>query len=170
MDFLLILTITILFYFHLMKKLQLIKHSLLTVAFLLLFQSCSSVKLISDYDEITDNTVTQLQRNTSNYFVVLERTVGTPKADYENYISFFDNAKIDLNTLEIRTAALEKNEIVQEQISELKKMIENLEKLHKLGFSSAEMIEPLQQPFNSAFTAIIKLQMALKRGKNNEKN
>jgi hypothetical protein len=151
-----------------MKILKPQNFSLLAVIFFLVFQSCTSVKLISDYDEITDNTVTQLQRNTSNYFVVLERTIGTVESDYENFISFFDNAKVDLNTLEIRTAAFEKNKIVQNQIQELEKMIDNLENLHKLGFTSLNSIEVLQQPFNSAFTAIIKLQIALKRGLKNQ--
>lgn len=145
-----------------------LKYSLFYFVFLLLFQSCSSVKLISDYDEITDNTITQLQRNTSNYFVVLERTIGTNESNYENFISFFDGAKVDLNTLQIRTAAFEKNEIVQNQINELKEMFINLESLHKLGFTSLNSIDALQQPFNSAFTAIIKLQIALKRGLKNQ--
>ena len=151
-----------------MVTIKTLKYSIYSVLLLIVFQSCSSVKLISDYDEITDKTVTQLQRNTSNYFVVLERVIGTDQSDYNNFITFFDNTKVDLNTLEIRTAAFEKNEIVQNQINELKKMISNLESLHKLGFTSLNSIEALQQPFNSAFTAIIKLQIALKRGIKNQ--
>lgn len=140
------------------------KYTLVFSLFISFLMSCSSVKLISDYDEVTDRTVTQLQRDVATYFVTLERKIGTNEADYINYVSFFDNAKVDLNTLQIRANAIEKNEIVQKQLVELKKMIVNLEALHKTGITSAEMIEPLQQPFNSAFTAIIKLQMALKRG------
>ncbi len=151
-----------------MKVITNLKFSLVSIIFLLLFQSCSSVKLISDYDEITDKTVTQLQRSVSNYFVVLERTIGTEENNYENFIQFFDNAKVDLNTLEIRTSVFEKNEIVQNQVKELKSMIKNLEELHKLGFTSLNSIEALQQPFNAAFTSIIKLQIALKRGEKNK--
>lgn len=143
---------------------NILKISTIVFVFLLIFQSCSSVRLISEYDEITDKTVTQLQKNVSNYFVKLERTLGTEAAKYNNFISFFDDAKVDLSTLEIRAAAIDKNRIVQTQITELKKMLNNLEALHKIGFSSYEQLKPLKQPFNSAFTAIVKLQLALKRG------
>lgn len=152
-----------------MKLQKITRFYVLTVLVLSLFINCSSVKLISDYDEVTDKTVTQMQRNVANYFVVLERTIGTDKANYEEYIPFFDNAKVDLNILEVRAGALDKNEIVQKQVTELQTMIKNLEELHKLGFTSPEVLQPLKQPFNAAFSAIIKLQMALKRGKEQTK-
>lgn len=158
-----------------MKKYQLTKKIGLT-AFLMiammLIQSCTSIRLISDYDEITDKTVTQVQEKVSDYFVTLERTVGTEEGNYENFIEAFDNIKVDLNTLGVRAAAFDKNRIVQEHVKELNNMISNLEKLHKLGFTTYDQIEPLKQPFNTAFTAIIKLQLALKRGekvKNDDK-
>lgn len=144
--------------------------SIIIVMAMALIQSCTSIRLISDYDEITDRTVTQLQENVSNYFVKLERSIGTESANYENFTETFDQIKVDLNTLEVRSAALDKNRIVQEQVAELNSMVYNLEKLHQLGFSSYDQIKPLRQPFNSAFTAIIKLQMALKRGENIKTN
>lgn len=127
-------------------------------------QSCSNVRLISDYDEITDNTTNELQEKVSAFFIKMEREIGTDSAKYEYYISFYDNAKVDIEILTVRANAAEKNEIVQKQIKALGMMIRDLEKLHKIGFVSPAQIEPLRQPFNSAFTAIIKLQMALKRG------
>lgn len=126
--------------------------------------SCSSIRLISEYDEITDKTVTLVQEKVANYFVKIERTIGTESAEYENYTDTFDEIKVDLNTLEVRAAAFEKNRIVQEQIQELKSMVKNLEELHKLEFTTYEQLEPLKKQFNSAFTAIIKLQLELKRG------
>lgn len=133
---------------------------------LLLFTSCASVRLISDYDEITDKTVTAVQEKVSAFFVKMESEAGTEAAEYENYRTFYQEVKVDLTTLKIRADAIEKNKIVQDQISELTRMLDNLEKLHKLGFPSAEVLKPLEQPFNSAFTAIIKLQLGLKRGEN----
>lgn len=137
--------------------------TLLLISSFLLIQSCK-VQLISDYDEITDKTVTLVQDKVSNYFVKLERVVGTEAGDYKNFTSQFDTIKVNLNTLEIRANAIEKNRIVKEQIAELKNMVKELEALHKTGITSKELIEPLKQPFNSAFTSIIKLQLALKRG------
>ncbi len=131
---------------------------------LVILQSCTSIRLISDYDEITDKKVTDLQESVSRYFVKLERTAGTEEGKYENYIATFDQIKVELNTLEVRTAAFSDNEIVQKQVNELTRMVYNLEKLHKLGFDDDSQIEALRKPFNAAFTAIIKLQIALKRG------
>ena len=150
-----------------MKKNQLTKNFRFATALMMammLIQSCTSIRLISDYDEITDKTVTQVQEKVSGYFVTLERTVGTEEGKYKNFIETFDKIKVDLNTLEVRAAAFDKNRIVQEQVKELNNMITKLEKLHTLGFATYAQIKPLRQPFNTAFTAIIKLQLALKRG------
>ncbi|GJM64585.1 hypothetical protein [Persicobacter diffluens] len=144
--------------------------SALVLMLLMLTQSCTSIRLISDYDEITDKTVTELQEKVSNYFVKIERTIGTDDAKYEHFVQQFDDIKVDLNTLEVRAGAFEKNRIVQEHFKELNKMVNNLESLHKIGFSSYDQIKPLKQPFNSAFTAIIKLQIALKRGDKTDNN
>lgn len=130
----------------------------------ILISSCTSVRLISEYDEITDKAVTALQEKVSRFFVKIESEVGTDQAEYENYKQFYQDTKVDLKTLKVRADAIDKNNIVQDQIAELTKMIDNLERLHKAGFASVELIEPLEQPFNSAFTAIIKLQLGLKRG------
>jgi hypothetical protein len=139
---------------------------LIFIVFILLCQSCS-VRLISDYDSITDETVIELQEKVSNYFVKLERTVGSEEANYQNFTTLFDTLKVDLNTLEVRAAAIDNNRIVQQQIDGLKNMVENLESLHKLGLSSYDQIKPLKASFNSAFTAIVKFQIAQKRGKKN---
>ena len=131
---------------------------------IVILTSCGHIRLISDYDEITDKTVTALQEKVSTFLVKIESEIGTDEAKYENYKQFYLDAKVDLNTLKVRADAIEKNKIVQDQITALTSMIDSLEKLHKIGFASTEQIEALKQPFNSAFTAIIKLQMGLKRG------
>lgn len=142
------------------------------ISFLLLLlwcgQACTSVRLISEYDPITDEKVTALEEKVTAYFVSLERNIGTDEAAYEHYQEFFDETKVDLNTLAVRAAAVDKNRIVQEQVKELQNMLRNLEFLHQMGFASAEQLPPLKTAFNSAFTAIIRLQMALKRGESYE--
>ena len=153
-----------------MKQLLLKRNTrIITGLFLFLITSCSSVRLISDYDEITDKAVTTLQKKVTKFLVKVEDEVGTDKALYENYKPFYQEVKVDLNTLKIRADAIDKNKIVQSQVAELTTMVINMEKLHKLGFFDASQVTALQQPFNSAFTAIIKLQMGLKRGDKNNK-
>lgn len=154
------------------KKIHYIQMAQISIvlSIFLIVQSCTSVRLISDYDEITDKTATELQEKVSNYFVKLERTVGTNEADYNNFVESFDEFKVDLNTLEVRAAAFDKNRIVQEQVLQLKVMVLKLEELHKKGFATYDQIKPLRQPFNSAFTSIAKLQLALKRGEETRNN
>lgn len=153
-----------------MKQLLLKRNTqLITGLFLLLITSCTSVRLISDYDEITDKAVTAFQEKVTKFLVKVEDEVGTDKALYENYKTFYQEVKVDLNTLKIRADAIDKNKIVQSQVAELTTMVINMEKLHKLGFFDVSQVTALQQPFNSAFTAIIKLQMGLKRGDKNNK-
>lgn len=131
---------------------------------LLLITSCSSIRLISDYDEITDKAVTALQEKVSRFFVKVDSQIGTDSAKYEYHKAFYQDVKVDLNTLKIRADAIDKNTIVQNQIAELTTMTDKLEQLHKIGFATVDQLKPLRQPFNSAFTAIIKLQLGLKRG------
>ena len=139
------------------------KWSLMATFFFFSLQSCS-IQLISQYDDITDKSVTVLQEKVMKNLVKLERYVGTPEADYDKYKAFYDEAKVDLSSLKIRADAIDKNTIVQQQIVELTKMMGNMEALHKLGFTRTDDIKALEIPFNSAFTAIVKLQLALKRG------
>lgn len=127
--------------------------------------SCGPVRLISDYDEITDKAVSALQEKVSRFFVQIESQISTNKATYENHKKFYEDVKVDIKSLSIRASAIDKNEIVQTQIGLLSQMTEDLEKLHKIGFSSTEQLKAVEQPFNAAFTAIIKLQLGLKRGK-----
>ena len=53
---------------------------------LILVTSCSSIRLISEYDEITDKAVTAFQEKVSKTFVKLESEVGTDQVKYENYV------------------------------------------------------------------------------------
>lgn len=130
----------------------------------LLLTSCNSIRLISDYDEITDKKVTELQEKFAQHFVKLERLIGTEQANYDNFIQFYDGVKADLITLRVRANAIDKNEIVKKQLDFLDRNVSDLESLHKIGFKKTSEIVPLKDAFDRAFTAIIKLQMGLKRG------
>jgi hypothetical protein len=129
-----------------------------------IYGGCTSIRLISDYDEITDKKVNELQEKVVNHFVKLERVIGTDEAKYQNYIDFYDGVKVDLSILEIRARAIDKNDIIIKQLSLLKQNMMDLEQLHKIGFKSVSEIIPMENAFNSAFSAIIKLIIALKRG------
>ena len=135
--------------------------SFTAVIFLFLY-GCSSVRLIQEYDEITDQKLTALQEKMAGFFVKMERQIGFPESNYEKYIDFYDDVKTELSVLEVRSRAIPKSDIVQQQIKSVQSQVMNLEKLHKLGFSSYDELIPIRNALNNSFAAIIQLQMSLK--------
>ncbi|UCC71429.1 MAG: hypothetical protein JSV86_13665 [Gemmatimonadota bacterium] len=122
------------------------------------------VKLVADYDEITDRSVTALQREFERFFVEVERKIGTPEADHANYVDFYDGVRAELGVIRVRAAARPKNEITIRQLDLLAENVDNLEALHELGFDDPEELEPLRSAFQQSFQAILTLELAKKRG------
>lgn len=145
-------------------KIIFLRNSFLLLVFAGLIGSCSSIELISRYDELTDKTVNEMQQKTSNFLEKLKDEIGTAEANYANHKTFFQEAKASLNTLLIRANAIEKNDITIQHITLLRQNIDALESLHKIGFASLNQLTPIEKAFNSSYTAIIKLQLAKKQG------
>jgi len=140
------------------------KRNLFSLAGLLFlcFYSCTSVRLIQEYDEITDQKLTALQEKVARFFVKMERQIGFPESKYEKFIDFYDDVKTELSVLEVRSRAIPKSDIVQQQLKSVQSQVSNLEKLHMLGFNSYEELIPIRNALDNSFAAIIKLQMSLK--------
>jgi hypothetical protein len=136
---------------------------------LITFSSCK-LAMVGRYDAIMDNTVTAMQQNVTRFFVKADSEVGTNAFNYDNYKKFYEDIKVQLATLRIRSAAVNKGSIADKEMGLLEDNIKNLEKLHKLGISSVAEVELLRSAFESQFTAIIKLQMALKARNNRNDN
>ena len=134
----------------------------LILILMVVLSSCTQ-KYISDYDQRTDNAVTSLQRKFETFFVTVDTLVERDKCEYINHVSFYQNSRIDISSIQVRAKALTKNEKTIEQVSLLSDSLSSLEKLHTLGCFSAEQIENLRTSFNSSFTAILKLELAKKR-------
>jgi len=134
-------------------------------AFIFLF-SCSEIRLIQEYDAVSDNKINSLQEKTSRFFVKLNRTFGLPENKYDKYIDFYDDFKSDIHILEIRTRSIEKTNITQQQITSLLTQVNSLEALHKSGFKNKEEIILVESAFDNTFTAILQLQQALKNKRN----
>ena len=135
------------------------------VFFFFLF-SCAEVKLIQEYDTVSNNKINVIYEKSTKFFVKLKRNISLPESQYEKYIDFYDDVKSDIHILETRTKAIEKSQIVQKQINALDIQIQSLEQLHKKGFTSKEEIELIQSAFDQTIASMLKLQVALKN-KNN---
>jgi len=135
----------------------------LILILLFTFSACS-VRLIADYDETTDNEVTQLQKKVDTFLISLERMIGVDnEAAYSKNTKFYDEIRVDLSAIQVRAKARVNNEITLRQIEEIKKSLDALEQLHRLGFQKVEEIKPLRDAFNESFSAILKLELAKKK-------
>jgi hypothetical protein len=130
----------------------------------LVFSGCSTIRLVADYDEQTDVAVTQFQRTVETFLTSLERNMGKDEASYESNVKFYDEARVDLSAIRLRAAAMPDNELTIQQLDLLSGTLGNLEKLHKLGIDAND-IPPVRTAFNVSCTAILKLELAKKRGK-----
>lgn len=130
---------------------------------MLAFGGCTSIRLIADYDEQIDKSVTDFQRKVETFLTGLERNADQPESKYDANVKFYDEARVDLSAIRVRAAALPKNEITLKQIDLLTDSLGKLEELQRLGIRR-EHIAPLRSAFNSTCTAILKLELAKKRG------
>ena len=78
------------------------------------FISCSGIRLIQEYDSISDNRINSLQEKTAKFFIRVDRQFSKPDLNYDNFISFYDDSKADINVLLVRNRALYKTSITQQ--------------------------------------------------------
>ena len=133
-----------------------------------LFVASCTVKFIADYDEVTDQLVTEVHKQMEWFFLDVGTKIGTPEADYENYINFYNEIKVDISTLKLRASSFEKNEITLQQIDLLSKNLNLMEELHKTGLTDFSLVEEPRRDFNIALGSILKLELAKKRGEKEE--
>ena len=67
------------------------------------------------------------------------------------------------STTLFKTEDMEKN-IKKVKVAELKNVMANFEKLHRIGFSNLDQLKLLDNQMNTLFASLIKFQIALKRG------
>ena len=136
---------------------------------LVVLVGCTQVQWISDYDAYTDEEVGKLQRKTEELWTALERRPTRPDCAYASHLDFYEKATVDLNVLIARNAIRPLNTITSNQLELLKSSLETLEELHTLADTeerclSAEETALLRTGFDTAFSAILKLELAKKRG------
>jgi len=95
------------------------------------FISCSGIRLIQDYDSISDNRINSLQEKTAKFFIRVDRQFAKPDLNYDNFISFYDDSKADINVLLVRNRALYKTSITQQQLESLLIQFNSLELLQE---------------------------------------
>ena len=132
--------------------------------FTLFLSSCTSVTLISHYDEGIDAGITELQKSTDMFLTQLEHTgrVAGPTLTKDEQ-DFLDKSSVAISSLQIRAAAHPKNEITSQQLVILKDSFSILGDLLKAG-APKDQILTIRNALNASTGAILKLEFAKKRG------
>lgn len=152
-------------------QLQLIrkKNWLITLIIPLLLASCHVV-LIGAYDQNVDESIQKISTNLSTLIVKVEKNIDDNKPEDNKYDSFresYINVLGEVENLKIRTSALPKYTKVTEQVVLLGKNINDLEALHKTGFTNKRLVEGAKTLIEQSLSAMLTAQNALKREKVN---
>lgn len=137
--------------------------SLLPLLMILAFTGCVNVKLIAEYDSQIDQSVTEFQKKTEEFMIKMERKIGKPEASYESNVQFYDDMKIILSGIQVRANAIPKNEKTIEMLKLLSENLDKLESAHKMGLKANDIL-PARSAMNIGCTAILKLELAKRRG------
>lgn len=127
---------------------------------------CATVELVGDYDEHIDKGVTQLQKDVETFLVKLESTAEIPGKKVENYDQHktsYDDFKVAVSGLRIRADSMEHKSITVQMLDKISNTLAGLEDMHRGGLAKTE-IKPIRGALNSQFTAILKFELAKKRG------
>lgn len=97
---------------------------------MLLLVGCTSVQLVSNYDETIDTEAQQLQKKFDAYFISLQ-SASPEDLKYKNQQKFYQSALVDLDAMEVRAGGIYKNNLTIEQIGLVKENLAYLVLLHK---------------------------------------
>jgi hypothetical protein len=127
------------------------------------------VTLIAPYDAKIDDMATSLQRKIRTEIETLAAS-SKPDCLYQNHVSFYRDVRVDLSALSVRAAAHAQNELTIGQVTEATGALADLEALDVKKAARGECIgpdelQPIGRAFDSMTGAIVKLEMAKKRGK-----
>lgn len=76
----------------------------------ILLAGCAEVKLISDYDDFTDKSLTTIQQKTDDFIETLLTQSGTNKAAFSKHQDFYNDITQQLRRLEFRVNAIPRND------------------------------------------------------------
>ncbi|MEJ2672728.1 MAG: hypothetical protein P8168_11130 [Deltaproteobacteria bacterium] len=86
------------------------------------------------------------------------------KLSYAANEEFYDDFRADLQVLIIRAEITPQNQLTVNQLKALGKVLDGMERQQKEGFQDVGEFELDRQAFNRTFRAILKLEIAKKRG------
>lgn len=77
---------------------------------------CTSIQVVSNYDETIDSQAQALQKKFDTYFISLQSSSGED-LKYKSQQKFYEGALADLNAMSVRASGIYKNKLTSEQIN-----------------------------------------------------
>lgn len=151
------------------------RHYYLLLLWGTLLSACFTVRFITGYDQVLDETVNQMKKEFNVHFIKLARAIQDNDPNnqkFENFQDYYDNLEADLITIRDRTKFLDgKAKIVKDQVANLDSTFRIFISLHKAGMPDRPGDDRHDQrdAVNRAIDAVVILQEALKTtGKSNQ--
>lgn len=135
--------------------------------FCLAMLACA-VHFVSDYDEVTDRTITDLHARVEAFLPRMADAAGTPAGIYDSNKVFYTDVEAALEAMMSRAVVTPQNQSTVDQLKKLEENIKLLAQLHKAGGEKGlnpDAAGSVRDILNVQFRAIIKHQLDLKRGK-----
>lgn len=155
-----------------MKKLKLMTQPiqnliiawLMTLLLITTVSGCAfKVKLVGEYDEVIDKSVTELQQDTVTFFAKLKSSK-SPDNSWEANKEFYNDTKGKLSVLILRSEVIEKGlkrNPITRNFKDLQAQYNDFEQRHKKGLSK-KYIESAEKAFLQSFRAIMENILYLK--------
>ncbi len=137
--------------------------------------SACTVTLVSSYDEQTDKSATALQQKGDTFYQTLINAT-PPDCLYARTKRFYNQIQIDLGVMKTRADAIDMNSFTSSQITNIQqifKLEEQIQQSHVKDAAAEDKPETCidkdaaaadQAAFDQAIEAVLKLELAKKRG------
>jgi len=140
---------------------------------------CGGIRIISDYDETTDKSLTAIQEQTDAFISALVKSSGTEDAAFEKNKAFYDRIDQQLRQLEFRVNSIPRNEQTIALVKKIRTVIlgegkcsgegTSLRDLHCMSQNeskgpSATSLEICRRNINQTISAALSLELAKKQG------
>ncbi len=152
---------------------------IIVILCVLLIAGCTSVKLISDYDETTDKYLTEIQQNTDDFIETLIQQSGTDEAAFSRHQDFYEEIDRKIRRLEFRVDSIPNNKKTIDLVTDIRLVILGEGKCTEDGTSlrdihctpsnsdkgpSVAALEICRRNINQTISAALALELAKKRG------
>lgn len=155
------------------------RSSLICLLLVGLLSSCTTLRLISDYDEPTDKALTALQKTSDDFVTKLIATAPSDANAFEKHTKFYDDTDQLLRQLEFRVSSIPKNSQTMKLIADVRAALlgegkcteegGSLRDLHCIPASRAMgpskvSLQISQKSVNQTIGAALALELAKKQG------